>query len=163
MLRMIPKPTPKTVTTSTMHRMTARLRPRTPTPPLTATKPMAIWIMTVNPMMLRMIPNLTQTMMITMKMKTPESWKNTLTRTPIIVTKMKPQMTANLNVTKRKKNKLSKKIKKQQNELRMKLKMPMLKTLIKMLTMPQNPKTRILQKMALSNKANLQMQTAQTR
>ena len=52
-LRLMPKPTPKTVMA---YKTTSKLRPRTPTPPLTAMKPMAIWITTVNPMVLRQIP-----------------------------------------------------------------------------------------------------------
>lgn len=82
----------------------------------------------------------------------------TLTRMQIIVTKtMILQTTANPNENKRKKNRLpKKKIKTQQNELRMKPKALMFITLTTILMMPQNRKTEILLRTAQNNKMNLQ-------
>ena len=76
----------------------------------------------------------------------------------IIVTKtMILQTTANPNENKRKKNRLpKKKIKTQQNELRMKPKALMFITLTTILMMPQNRKTEILLRTAQNNKMNLQ-------
>jgi len=76
-----------------------------------------------------------------------------------VTKKMNLQTVAIPNVNKRKKNRLpKKKIKKQQNGLRMKLKMLMFIMLTTMLMMPQSRKTEILLKTAQNSKMNLQKQ-----